>query len=75
MIVVPDALSDDSSLYVAVPERIAWQTHERATDTEIERVNERELQTVAIGQFLLIILFVFYVTGTIIQFVLEWCRA
>ena len=75
MVVVPDALSDDSSLYIAVPERIAWQTHQRATDTNIEQENERELQTVAIGQFLLIILFVFYVIGTIIQFIFEWIRA
>lgn len=75
MVVVPDVSSDDPSLYLAVPERIPWQTHERATDTNLEQDNERDLLTVAIGQFLLIILFVFCVIGTIIQFILEWCRA
>ena len=71
LVVVPDTSSHDTSMYIAVPERVAWQTHDRRTSnedaTENDANGDQELHTIAIGQAILLTLLSFYIIGKIIQ--------
>ena len=78
LLVVPDVFSHDTSMYIAVPERIAWQTPDCGDENgnESDDGNVQELRTIAIGQLLIVAVFCIYVVGGVIQSLLDlyWAR-
>ena len=79
LVVVPDVSSYDNSMYIAVPEREAWQTPDcridRSDENEPDNRNDQELQTFAIEQLLVVAILCFFIIGNVIQSLIDSYRA
>ena len=83
LVVVPDTSSLDASMYIAVPEREAWQSCNNTTDTPypadhsyaLANTTDQQQFTVPAAQFLVMVLFCLYIIGNIIQFLVATCSA